>query len=190
MYNLVILMGKAGSGKDSLMREVIKRMPELHEIVHFTTRPKREHEVDGVNYYFISRNDFGMKVLSGDMIECTEFNDWFYGTDYDCLNEDKINIGVFNPEGVDNLGYRPDVRALIFYIQTNDKERLLRQLKREDNPDVEEIIRRYGTDKKDFMGIEDDFEDVIVLENNKPADFSICVSKIIDEIKDKFHQKK
>ena len=131
MYNLIVLVGKAGSGKDSLMRAVRNQLPQLHEVIHYTTRPKREKEIDGVNYHFITPNEFAEKVLNQDMIECTTFNDWFYGTGYGSLNADKINIGVFNPDGVDALCYRHDVRSLIFYINASDKNRLIRQLNRE-----------------------------------------------------------
>lgn len=186
MYNIVVLIGKAGSGKDSILKEVVKQIPTLHKVIPYTTRPKREKEIDGVDYYFISPNDFATKIMMNKMIEFTEFNDWFYGTGYGGLNEDKINIGVFNPAAVDVLCYDRNVRPLIFYIDASNKNRLLRQLNREDDPDIEEIIRRYRTDKIDFDGIECDFEDLTIVTNNTKEDFNKSVNIIVKAIKDKF----
>ena len=103
MYKLIILMGKAGSGKDTILREVVKQNPDMHEVVSCTTRPPREGEVDGVNYHFLTGEQFGAKVLKNEMLEATCFNDWFYGTSFDSLDKNKVNIGAFNPTGVESL---------------------------------------------------------------------------------------
>jgi guanylate kinase len=84
------------------------------------------------------------------MLEATVFNDWCYGTSIDNLSNDKINIGVFNPEGVGLLRGRDNIKLILIYIEAKDKDRLLRQLNRENDPDVHEIIRRYSTDEMDF----------------------------------------
>ena len=189
MYKLIILMGKAGSGKDSLIREVTKQLPELHEVISYTTRPKREKEIDGVNYHFITPEDFGQKVVNNEMIECTSFNDWFYGTGYKSLDKTKINIGAFNPDGVDALSYHSDIQLIIFYITATDKNRLIRQLNRENDPDIDEIVRRYKADKIDFDGIEHEFPNVHILINNTKEDFYNCVNEIIKSTQDKFDKR-
>ena len=58
MYKIVALIGEAGSGKDTILRELIKACPDLHEIVSCTTRPMREGEKDGINYYYYTNNEF------------------------------------------------------------------------------------------------------------------------------------
>lgn len=58
MYKIIVLMGEAGSGKDRVMHEVLKARPDIVEIVNTTTRPIREGEVDGVNYHFVSVEEF------------------------------------------------------------------------------------------------------------------------------------
>jgi hypothetical protein len=60
------------------------------------------------------------------MLEATCFNDWFYGTSYDSLRSDVINVGVFNPTGIDSLLARSDVEVTTYYIQAAPKTRLLR----------------------------------------------------------------
>jgi hypothetical protein len=80
----------------------------------------------------------------------SEFRDWFYGTPIDSLDRDKINIGVFNPTGIVNLLKDDRVQLYVVQVIASDKIRLLRSLHREENPNVDEIVRRYMTDKKDF----------------------------------------
>lgn len=60
------------------------------------------------------------------MIEATEFNDWHYGTMASSLSIDKVNIGVFNPEGVRCLQEYSNIELIVFYVRARDKERLLR----------------------------------------------------------------
>ena len=151
-YKIIAIMGKAGSGKDSLCHTLLN-LPELSNaqpIISCTTRPIRDYECDGVDYYFITNHQFTEQVLNGEMLEATAFNNWCYGTSIKSLNKDKINIGVFNPEGVEYLQENTNIDLQVIYITANDKVRLLRQLNREENPDCHEIVRRFGTDEKDF----------------------------------------
>ena len=101
---------------------------------------------------------------------------WYYGTSYDALRSDAVNIGVFNPEGVESLIHAQDVNVKIFYITATNKTRLLRQLNREENPNVDEIIRRYGTDKADFIDFDFDYIELI---NEKEDDLQKCVEAIV-----------
>ena len=87
------------------------------------------------------------------MLEATVFNDWCYGTSIRNLDKNCLNIGVFNPEGVEILQSAKNVDIEVAYIIADDKVRLLRQLNREEHPNCDEIVRRFGTDKKDFSDI-------------------------------------
>lgn len=169
MYKIIALMGKAGSGKDSLMQGVLEKNHDLHEIISFTTRPPREGEKDGVQYHFITGEEFGDKMLYGEMIEAAVFNDWFYGTGYDCLRSDCVNIGVFNPEGIESLLADPKVELKVVYVRAGDKERLLRQLNREDDPDCMEIVRRFRTDFLDFADLDFKYTELM---NENMEDFT------------------
>ena len=175
-------MGEAGSGKDTLMKEVLKACPGLHEIVSCTTRPPREGEVHGKNYFFLTDDEFADKVLNMEMFEATSFRDWFYGTSIDSLDDSVVNIGVFNPDGIDALLEAPNVTLMVVYVHAKDKTRLLRQLHREINPDVDEIIRRFKTDKEDFSDLEFSYFEV---ENETQEDLQAAVnfvSKMVDVI--------
>jgi guanylate kinase len=95
------------------------------------------------------------------MIDYQVFNNWQYGTELKALNENKINIGVFSPNAIRTLLKRKDCNVFVVWVRTTDKERLLRQLNREENPDVREIVRRATTDYEDFDNIEFDYYEVL-----------------------------
>lgn len=154
-YKILALMGPSGSGKDTVLKEVLKKNPkEFNKIINCTTRPMREGEVDGVDYFFVSPETFAEQVLNFDMIEATNFNDWFYGTSKDALVNDAINIGVFSPEAVEALLESSEIELMVLELAASDKTRLLRQLNREANPNVHEIIRRFKADEEDFADLD------------------------------------
>ena len=178
MYKIIALIGEAGCGKDTILKEVLAAAPTtFNEIISCTTRPPREGEADGVNYFFIDAEEFAYKVLNYEMIEATSFNDWFYGTSYDALRSDVPNIGVFNPDGIYALLEREDIELTVFRIITLSKTRLLRQLNREENPNVREVVRRFQADYNDF----DDLNDISyrVLENNNEEDLDWNIKEIL-----------
>lgn len=162
-YKVIAICGKSASGKDTLLHEIMIN-ESLHEIVSCTTRPPREREVDGVNYYFFTEEEFFQKVENGEMLETSHFRDWYYGTALVGLREDAINVGVFNPDGIRSM--LKDNRIELFVVMTtaSDKVRLLRSLRREANPDVDEIVRRYLTDKEDFELFSQFYEPEYVLD--------------------------
>lgn len=158
-YKIIALFGKSGAGKDTIQKWLVSNLPNAHEIISYTTRPPRDNEVDGINYYFIDNLKFTQKILDGTMLEATEFNNWFYGTSIDSLDKNKINIGVFNINGIECLLQDSRLEILPILIYAHDKTRLKRCLNREFNPDCIEICRRFLIDEKDFNNI--DFKYII-----------------------------
>lgn len=179
---IVCLVGKSGSGKDTLAHKLTERVG-WHNVVSCTTRPKREYEVEGKDYYFVSDEEFAQKVLNGDLLEATYFNTWHYGTMKSSL-KDGINVGVWNPEGYDCLRestrYDPDIKLLAYYLQCEDKTRLLRQLNREEHPDVHEIVRRFSTDEEDFEWLDED-DEIIVKWNETMANQRVIAQDIVED---------
>lgn len=107
MNKIYAIIGEAGSGKDRLAKTLVEERPDLfHGLISYTTRPPREGEVNGKDYFFISLSEFQDKVKNGDILEYTQFRGWWYGTATDQLVKDKINIGVFNPTGVYSLSLK------------------------------------------------------------------------------------
>lgn len=180
-YKLVALFGPAGSGKDYIQKETMKTelgKKYFSEIISCTTRPPREKEIDGIHYHFLSSPE---ELIKQDLLEFTIFKNWWYGTPINSLNKDKINIGVFNISGIDQLinkDYLNRINCIPIYIKTYPKIRLLRQLQRENEPNCDEIVRRYLADQKDFLNIPFHY---YIVENNY-NEIDMVVKEVFDII--------
>lgn len=154
-YKIVALFGQSGAGKDTLLDAIMEMdCPfKVNKILTTTTRPPRDYEVDGIDYHFVSAEEFGEKILSGEMLEATSFNNWFYGITINDIKENMVNIGVFNPKAIECLLEDSQLDVLPVYVWASDETRLKRQLNRELQPDCMEICRRFIADKKDFDDI-------------------------------------
>ena len=77
---LIIMSGPSGAGKGRVRNELLKRRPGIHYGISATTREKRPGEVDGVNYYFLSKEEFLRRVERGGFVEWAEVYGNYYGT--------------------------------------------------------------------------------------------------------------
>ena len=177
MYNIMAIFGKSGAGKDTLLRQLSENK-NFHAIVSYTTRPPRDYEKNNTDYHFVSKLDFAEMINKGEMLEYTNFNNWYYGTGKNDLMTSKINVGVFNPDGIISLIRKQKEQPKeynIFYcmLAASDKNLLLRCLNREERPDCYEICRRFITDKEDFEKLlnTDAFNEATHNHN-----FAICIS--------------
>ena len=182
MYKMIAIIGEAGSGKDTVMKKVIYEAGAapasiFHTLTSCTTRPPRDYEKQGLDYYFITNEEFTEHVLNNDFLEAAEFNGWFYGTLKSELDPNRINIAVLNPEGVENLLLHRDIQLKVFYLEVKGKTRIIRQLQREEDPDITEIYRRYLADDEDFNYLPFEHE---TLQNENGVDFDQNWHRILD----------
>lgn len=77
---LLLLVGPSGSGKGSLIQYIRSVYPEILFSVSCTTRDMRPGEVDGVNYYFVSREEFQRRIDAGEFLEWAQYGGNLYGT--------------------------------------------------------------------------------------------------------------
>lgn len=150
---ILALFGESGTGKSTIQRWIVQNIDHTNKIVPYTTRPKREYEVEGEDYFFVTPEQFEKTLLEGEMIEATSFNDWFYGTPFCTLERNKINIGVFNITGIEDLLTYHRFNVLPVRVLVDEKMCLLRALNREAHPNCHEICRRFLADQKDFIDI-------------------------------------
>lgn len=150
MYNILGITGPSGCGKDTAAGILTNNYNNCHYVKLCTTRPQR-NELDN-NYYFLSSEEFLVKVLNGSMLNAQEFRGWYYGLSKEELQEDKINIMPMNNIMVEQMIEEnlPNINLNIIYIDTDEKERLLHILNRENCPDCAEVCRRYLTDINDY----------------------------------------
>ena len=80
MKNIIVISASSGAGKTTLCNELQRRKPHIKFSVSCTTRPKRKHEVDGVNYHFLSDQEFTEKVQNNEFVEYENVHGYYYGT--------------------------------------------------------------------------------------------------------------
>lgn len=150
---VLALFGPSGSGKDEVSRWIASHFSNntLQRIVPCTTRPKREYEINGQDYYFLTHDEFVRKDLNHEMLEVAAFNNWLYGTLESTLSNEYINLGVFNIEGIESLFYHSNIDVLPIFVYCEDKIRLQRALNREEHPNCHEVCRRFLADEIDFQ---------------------------------------
>ncbi len=148
----IALVGASATGKSTVER-ILQEEHGYNRCVSHTTRPKRNYEVDGIDYHFVTLNQFLLMENERMFAESTCFNQWWYG-----LTKREVAEGgvvVINPSGlqqiIENVGRE---NVTVIYITCSDKERLIRSLSTRGDNDVEEVIRRYHADKRDMMGME------------------------------------
>ena len=99
MKNIIVISAPSGAGKTTLCSELQRGKPHIKFSVSCTTRPKRKHEVDGVNYYFLSDQEFTEKVQNNEFVEYENVHGYYYGTLRktleDALAQQKIVFGCF-----------------------------------------------------------------------------------------------
>lgn len=169
---MIILIGESASGKSSVEKELVKN--GLNKIVSFTTRPIRQGENDGIDYHYISEQDFLDRYKNNFFAEYTIYNNWHYGiAKEDCLDD---SVAVVEPYGFRQLKQMKDLHIKSFYIKVPERERLKRMVDRGDN--LMEVFRRIFSDQGVFQAIDKEVD--YVVEN---YDFDLCVDEILDYLK-------
>jgi guanylate kinase len=89
---IIAVSAPSGAGKTTIVKKILKEFPELVFSVSATTRKRRADEKNGVDYFFISEEEFKKKIENKEFIEWEKFYDYYYGT-YKSFIEDNINNG-------------------------------------------------------------------------------------------------
>ena len=174
---LVILSGVSGAGKDTIKKELIKRMDNVITLPSFTSRKPRVGEEEGVQYHFITKQEFEEKIKNNEFYEYDLHHENYYGTSRKLLNEKiasgKIIVKDIEVNGTENLiKLLKDETKLVTIFLRVEKEELRRRLEtRGDNLTEDEIELRLGRldyeeDKirlYDYMIKNDDFEKTVQL---------------------------
>lgn len=192
MSKIFYLMGKSASGKDTIYKQIKEKMPELKTIVIYTTRPIREGEMDGVEYYFVDDNKLQEFQRAGKVIELREYNTvhgvWKYFTVDDGqfdAEDNYIAIGTLESyKGMrEHLG---EDKLVPIYIEVDDGVRLERALSRErkqKEPKYEELCRRFLADAVDFSM--DKLREAGITRTFFNIDMEKCVDEIVLGIREK-----
>ena len=165
---IVILTAPSGSGKTTIARRVMDELPELRFSVSATTRPRRSHEVEGVDYYFMDRQQFQEYRDSGELLEFEEvYPGRFYGTLRSEVEKKSgtgpvlLDIDVRGALSVKQL-YGDD--AYVIFVRPPSVEELERRLQRRATEDASTIRTRLDRAQEELQ-YENQFDAVIVNDN-------------------------
>lgn len=191
MGRIFYIMGKSATGKDTVFKELLKRKPELTTVVPYTTRPIREGEIDGVEYFFTSPEKLEELKNSGKIVELrtyeTVLGPWSYFTmddgQFDIHGEgDCLMIGTL--ESYEKMRRYYGNGALVpVYIEVPDGIRLLRAVRREEKqkaPNYREVCRRYLADEDDFS--EEILSRLRIGKRFANTDLEACLEEILKEM--------
>lgn len=174
---IAYLMGKSSSGKDTIFN-ILKEKLDVNIYIMYTTRPKREGEIDGQTYYFLSEEQMNLYIegkAENKLIEARTYQTihgpWTYATIADSqfnTNKDMLMLGTL--ESYMKMKEHFKNQLIPIYIEVEDGLRLQRALNREreqKEPKYAELCRRFLADSKDFSeenlkqaGIQKRFENI------------------------------
>ena len=173
---LVILSGVAGAGKDTIKKELIKRMENVESLPSFTSRPMREGDVKGGTYHFVSKAEFEEMIANNEFYEYDIHHDNYYGTSRKLLNE-KIASGKIIVKDIDVNG----TEVVTIFLRV-PKEELKRRLEtRIDKPSPQEVILRLN--RFDYEESRINLYDYVLKNNDLEKTVKIIMTIIESELK-------
>ena len=178
--HIFVVSAPSGAGKTTIVKSILKDIPELAFSISATTRRKRENERDGFDYHFISEEAFRKKIEENGFVEWEKFYDYYYGTPKGFI-DDKINNGISVLLEVDVKGalsiktIYPD--AILIYIYPPSFEVLVERLKNRRTEDETDFKKRVERAKME-LSHKDKFDYLVV--NN---DLNIATSQVKNFIK-------
>lgn len=151
---LVIVSSPSGGGKDAVIRGLINIFPGSAKFITTTTRPPRPGEKNGVDYHFVSREEFETMINSGELVEYNVYADNYYGTEKERLNQalEKhpvvfSNIEINGKKNFDKSGRK----NLSFFLLPESMEVLRERIEKRGGLTPEIIEKRLETAKKEII---------------------------------------
>lgn len=194
MSRIFCIVGKSGSGKDSIYRRILSEADScLVPVIPYTTRPKRRDEADGVNYFFVTQEQLREFEKKNQIIERRQYQTvqgvWNYFTRKFEVVDGNDYILITTLEGVHGIiEHYGSEMVHVIYLHIEDKERLLRCINRESQqakPDYSEVCRRYLADQEDFAE-----EKLTAFENIHYLDNGGSLTQCLEQWKEIYEDKK
>ncbi|MDR2100382.1 MAG: guanylate kinase [Campylobacteraceae bacterium] len=143
---LLVISGPSGAGKSSIIRELLKQIPNSVFSVSTTTRQMREDEIDGVNYHFTDKKRFKKEIKEGAFLEWANVHGNFYGTSLKqivkSLGEGKLVILDIDVQGYMLVKKRLKRRITSIFLTTKNMDELKKRLLSRQSDSEEDIEKR------------------------------------------------
>lgn len=174
MTKLFVISGSSGVGKGTVIKEFLNKHPEFRLSISCTTRGKREGEAHGVNYFFLSPDEFKECISKNEFLEWAEFSGNHYGTKktfvQDCLNNGENLILEIDTKGALNVKKIMPEAELIF-IAPPSVEELEARLRGRHTETEEAIQKRLASIK-------------LEIENSKHFDYKVVNDTVENAVKE------
>ena len=193
MGKLVVLMGKSASGKDTIYN-ILKadESLKLQQLVPYTTRPKRNGEVEGETYHFVTEEGFCRLLEAGRVIEHrayeTVYGLWRYFTAeddaFDLENNSYLLIGTLEAyvSIVEHFGRDKVIPVMVTLDDGLRLQRALEREKEQTHPKYEELCRRFLADSADYTQEKMDAAGITqIFENHSSEETAVQISEYIKE---------
>ncbi len=184
---LVILSGVAGAGKDTIKKELIKRMENVESLPSYTSRAIRGGDVEGETYHFISREEFETMIENEEFYEYDIHHNQYYGTSRKLLN-DKIKSGKIIVKDIDVNGTEHlkdllgnDTKVVTIFLRVPKEELKHRLENRIDKPSPQEIILRLN--RFDYEESRIHLYDYVLKNNDLEKTVQIIMTIIQNEVR-------
>ena len=177
---LIVLSGPSGVGKDTIMQRMQERGMPFHFVVTATTRPKRENETHGVDYFFVSKEEFARMIEENELIEFA-----IVYSDYKGIPKQQVREAL---ESGKDVVMRLDVQgaetvrklapeALLIFITTQSEEELVGRLKARKTETPDELALRIATARKELKRVE--AFDYVIINHDYKLDETVDVVRAI-----------
>ncbi len=183
---LVIISGPSGVGKGTVRQKVFEKSDNLTYSISMTTRKKRSGEEDGIDYYFVSKEEFSDAIAKGKMLEWAEFVGNYYGTPYDKV-EEQLQQGkdvVLEIEIQGALQVKEKIAdALFIFLMPTSLEELKARLRKRGSETPEVINKRLEKAKKEIP-LKTNYDYVIINDDvDRAADVILKVIQTEKELR-------
>jgi len=183
---LIALTAPSGAGKTTIARHLLKTFDELEFSISATTRDKRAHEVDGRDYYFLTKAEFEEKIASDEFVEWEEvYEGQFYGTLKSeverILRVGKYAIFDIDVKGATSIKRVYSDEAMVIFIKPPSPEVLFERLRKRKTETPASLEKRIARARRE-LAYEDKFDRILINDDLQTAlnDAERLIRKVLD----------
>lgn len=178
---LFVVSAPAGTGKTTLVKKLTEQFSCIKMSISFTTRTPRPNEVDGIDYHFISHEEFQKKIETKDLLEYVELHGEYYGTSKAQVeklqNDGKHVVLVIDTQG--GLNLKNQIEVVLIFIMPPTFEELSLRLNKRKTEKLEEIEKRLSWAKHEMEDAK--HYDYIIVNDNLNTAYQVLKSIFIAE---------